>query len=204
MALYRHRFEGATTGGDPFSFGWWSDSSASLSAAQSAVVTWLSDLYAGSAGTNGYATLTAAGTAVSRVSTAEVDPATGQQLTLADDIVTVGGTSVATNLPPEIAIVVSLRTLTANRSGRGRFYLPQPTVDASTADGNIAPAQTALIADAASFAWTGSNATLSPVVYSRIQFVFRAITAFNVGDRFDSIRHRDNSAAESRSTRAMP
>lgn len=204
MALYRHRFNGQTAGGRNFSFSWWSDSSSSLSVVHTAAVTWIGDLYAGSTGTNGYATLSAAETEVTEVTSGEIDPATGQQLTLLSSSVSQGGTSIDQNLPPEIAIVASLKTLTANGTGAGRFYLPQPTTTGSGPAGNMATATPVTVRDALEFAWTGSNSVLTPVVYSRVLRLFRPITRFRVGDRWDSIRHRDNTAAEVYSEAPMP
>jgi hypothetical protein len=53
-----------------------------------------------------------------------IDPLTGKnddQVLTAETLV---GTNVGDTLPPQNAVVVSLRTAKATKSGRGRFYLP--------------------------------------------------------------------------------
>ena len=45
---------------------------------------------------------------------------------VADDVLTLAGTSTAAGLPEQNAVLVSLRTLTPGREGRGRIRLPAP------------------------------------------------------------------------------
>ncbi|WP_299316894.1 hypothetical protein, partial [uncultured Halomonas sp.] len=122
MALYRHRLEG-TFPGEVWSFGVYTDSNLSLTAMQSQ---WMTGI------TNFWATATAlfcTDVATTRATTVELDPATGRQLTGAEDTRADAGTSTATCLPFQCAPVVSLRTATLSRAGRGRFYVPSLAVD---------------------------------------------------------------------------
>jgi hypothetical protein len=104
-----------------------------------------------------------------------------------------------------VAIVVSLRSPVANRTGRGRFYLPQPTTNALTAVGRLDETAQSTIVDALTAAWTQANAAgENPVIYSRTQRATREITSFNVGDLFDTQRRRENALTENRVSAPMP
>jgi len=205
MPLYQHRFQGHCAAGDIFVFSWWSDSSVSIDTSQSNAVTWVTNFFNGPGGTDGYEAYVTPAVGVDRVTTGEITLATGQQQALRETDVAIVGTAAGDALPAEVALVVSLRTALANRTGRGRFYLPQPAVTALDADGNLDPAaQTAIVA-AATFAWTTSNAAgENPVVYSRTARATREVTSFNVGDVFDVQRRRQNSLTQQRSSAPMP
>src|SRR5690606_37795709 len=114
MALYRHRLEG-TFPGEIWSFGLYTDSNLSVAAAQSAWMTGITNFWAEAT------LLFSADVATTRAVTVELDPATGKQLTGAEDTRTDVGTSAAETLPFQCAPVVSLRTNTLSRAGRGRF-----------------------------------------------------------------------------------
>jgi hypothetical protein len=204
MALYQHRFQGVLPAGDIFVFSWWSESSVTIDTAQGKAVQWAADFWAGESGTNGYGSLCTAGVVLQRVSTGEITMATGQQQSLRETDVTHAGTATGSALPGDVALVVSLRTALANRSGRGRFYLPQPAASALADDGRVATAAQTAVADAAAFAWTGSNDSLGPVVYSRTKRTTQVISTFNVGNLFDTQRRRENALVEVRTSRTMP
>jgi hypothetical protein len=204
MALYQHRFQGALPAGDIFVFSWWSDSSVTIDTAQGVAVQWVDDLWSGPGGTDGYGAMTTAGVVVTKVSTGEITMATGQQQSLRETDVSHAGTAAGSALPGDVAIVVSLRTALANRSGRGRFYLPQPAATTLAADGKLATASQDQLVDAAQFAYSNSNNTVIPVVYSRTKRQTQAINTFNVGNLFDTQRRRENALTEIRSSRVMP
>lgn len=204
MALYQHRFQGVLPAGDIFVFSWWSESSVTIDTAQGVAVNWVTALWAGPGPGDGYASLCTAGVIVQRVSTGEITMATGQQQTLRETDVNLPGTAAGSALPGDVALVVSLRTQLANRSGRGRFYLPQPAASTLAADGKLAPAAQTDLADAAAAAWAASNTTLTPVVYSRTKRTTQTISSFNVGDLFDTQRRRENALTEVRTSRPMP
>lgn len=205
MPLFQHRYQGHLAAGDIFVFSWWSDSSLTIDTEHGNAVTWLNDFYAGPGGTDGFTAYSTGDVGVDRITTGEIDVATGQQQTLRETGVTVAGTIVGDNLPGEVALVVSLRTAVANRTGRGRFYLPQPAAVASAADGTLSvDAQSAIVA-ALSFAWGNSNgAGTNPVVYSRTNRSTAVIQTFNVGSLFDVQTRRQNSLVEARISDPMP
>lgn len=205
MPLYQHRFQGTLAAGDIFVFSWWSDTSITIDTSHGNAVQWATDFYAGRAAGTGFEDVTTPGVVTSRITTGEISVLTGQQQTLRESTVALAGVAAGDNLPAEVALVVSLRTPLANRSGRGRFYLPQMAALALAADGNVDATVQANVLDAALFAWEGANAAgENPVVYSRTNRTTQAITTFNIGDVFDVQTRRTNSLVEVRSSAAMP
>jgi hypothetical protein len=144
-----------------------------------------------------------AGVAVTEVRTALITESTGLQTQLAEDAVTHAGTATGNALPADVAITVSLRTELANRSGRGRFYLPQPAASTSTADGRIASGTVSNLVSALSNAWATYTAWGNPVIYSRKSRSTQNITSFNVGDLYDTQRRRENKLPESRTNGSL-
>lgn len=205
MPLYQHRFSGHCAAGDIFVFSWWSDTSVSIDTSQSNAVAWAEALWAGPTAGTGYTAYTTADVGIDRITTGEITMATGQQQALRETTTAIAGTATGPSQPAEVALVVSLRTALANRTGRGRFYLPQPSVEALDDDGTLlAAAQTAIV-DALESAWAAANgAGESPVVYSRTAKATREITSFDVGDVFDIQTRRQNSLTQQRVSAAMP
>lgn len=205
MPLYQHRFIGNLASGDTFSFSWWSDNSLTIDSSHGNAITWAETLWNGQDTLPGYATLCSADVSIQRITTGEISPLTGQQQTLRESNVNIPGTSESSALPADVAIVVSLRSPVANRTGRGRFYLPQPTTDALTAVGRLDETAQDTIVDALLAAWTQANAAgENPVIYSRTQRATREINSFNVGDLFDTQRRRENALTENRVSAPMP
>ena len=205
MPLYQHRFIGILASGDQFSFSWWSDNSLTIDSSHGNAITWAETLWNGQDTLPGYATLCSADVSIQRITTGEISPLTGQQQTLRESNVDIAGTSTSNALPADVAIVVSLRSPVANRTGRGRFYLPQPTTNALTAVGRLDETAQNTIVDALLAAWTQANAAgENPVIYSRTQRATREINSFNVGDLFDTQRRRENALTENRVSAPMP
>ena len=205
MPLYQHRFIGNLASGDTFSFSWWSDNSLTIDSSHGNAITWAETLWNGQDTLPGYATLCSDGVSIQRITTGEISPLTGQQQTLRESNVNIPGTSESSALPADVAIVVSLRSPVANRTGRGRFYLPQPTTNALTAVGRLDETAQDTIVDALTAAWTQANAAgENPVIYSRTQRATREINSFNVGDLFDTQRRRENALTENRVSAPMP
>lgn len=194
MALYRHRLEG-TFPGEVWSFGLYTDSSLSLAAMQSQ---WMTGI------TNFWATATAlfcTDVETTRATTVELDPATGKQLTGAEDTRADAGTSTATCLPFQCAPVVSLRTATLSRAGRGRFYAPSLAVDQVAAGRMLTTARDTL-ADAALDLVQGlTSAGGNVVIYHRATGTTSLVTSLDVGDVIDTQRRRRNKLVEARTSR---
>lgn len=196
MALYRHRLEGIFPG-EAWSFGVYTDSTLSLTAMQSQ---WMTGI------TNAWATwgpLICTDVQATRATTVEVDPATGKQLTGQDDTRSDAGTSTATCLPFQCAPVVSLRTATLTRRGRGRFYVPSLAVDQVSA-GRLLPAAQTALADGAEDLLTGlTSAGGTVVIYHRDLGTTSVVTSLDVGDVIDTQRRRRNKLIEARISRAV-
>ena len=205
MPLYQHRFHGATASGDQWVFSWWSDTSLTIDTSHGNAVAWADAFWnAGGVGP-GYGAYCTAGVVLNRISTGEITESTGQQQTLRETSVGHAGVAVGNALPADVAIVVSLRTVLANRSGRGRFYLPQPATNVLAADGTLDPVVQQDLVDIASNAWAAANSGGEiPVVYSRTLRSTQAISSFNVGSLLDTQRRRENALTESRLSAAMP
>ena len=196
MALFRHRLEG-TFPGEVWSFGVYTDSNLSLSAMQSQ---WMTGI------TNFWGTATAlfcTDVETTRATTVEIDPATGKQLTGAEDTRADAGTSEATCLPFQCAPVVTLRTATLSRAGRGRFYAPSLAVDQVSAGRMLTTARDTL-ADAAEDLVQGlTSAGGNLVIYHRGSGTTSLVTSLDVGDVIDTQRRRRNKLIESRTSRAI-
>lgn len=200
MALYHHRFIGTHTSADPWNFGWYSQGAASLSAVQAAAVTWLANLWAGPGGTNGLGSLVTAVINSTSVSTAEIDPATGKQLTRADTTAAHAGTAAGSSLPADVALVATLRSATANRKGVGRFFLPSLAVSTVDANGNVAATPLTTLTAALTFADAAFVSVSARTLYSRTDHLMRDVTAADVGNRWDTLRRRDDTASEARTS----
>lgn len=196
MALYRHRLEG-TFPGEVWSFGMYTDSNLSLTAMHSQ---WMTGI------TNFWGTATAlfcTDVETTRAVTVEIDPATGGQLTGAESTRSDAGTSEATCLPFQCAPVVTLRTSTLSRAGRGRFYAPSLAVD-QVAAGRMTTAARDTLADAAEDLVQGlTSAGGNLVIYHRGPGTTSTVTSLDVGDVIDTQRRRRNKLIEARTSRPL-
>lgn len=200
MALYHHLFKGTHTSADPWQFGWYSNSPVSNTAAQAAAVTWLTNLWNGPGGTNGLGSLVTAVIASTTVTTVEVDPATGGQLTRLDTAAAHTGAAAGNSLPPDVALVCTLRAAGANRKNLGRFFLPSLGVASCDANGNVLAASITTLTAALTFAFSGFHATGSVTLYSRTDHQLRPAVLGDVGNRWDTLRARDQTKTETRTS----
>lgn len=190
MTLYQHRFHGSLPAGDQFVFSWWANSLRTLADAQIAAVQWLTDF---TGGATGFASKVTAGVVFDRVTTGQITLATGHQTALAEDVVAIAGTAAPPSLPQELTEVVSLRTVLANRSGRGRFYLPAMASSKLTNAGKLDNAVRGDVMAKLDVAWAAYNVIGTvPVVYSRKLRTTNDVISYNMGDVFDVQTRRDN------------
>jgi hypothetical protein len=194
MALFLHRAAGVWPG-EIWNFTLHTTGSGSVGTAADAWETALATMWSGASGIGQYYTPEVV---LETATTSEIEQSTGQQLTRQDRNLGLAGTSEAEAMPPQVALVVSLLTVVANRSGRGRFYLPSPAAEVldggrldATVQGVIATAAGALFSAL-------TSASLVPVIYSRTAHTTTTITSASLGDVFDTQRRRRDKLIEER------
>lgn len=205
MPLYRHRFVGICAAGDEWSYQWYADSIRAIDAAHAAAIVWQQGVWLGATANNGWRDHVAVNVFTSSVITAQINVADGKQLLRRETGLTIAGVSAGNSLPADVALVVSLRTDLPQRTGRGRFYMPQPAASSLTLDGRVAADVVNDLDASLTAAWAGYNTGVDrPVVYSPTFRVTRPITSYNIGDLFDTQRRRENKVKEVRLTHVMP
>ncbi len=205
MALYKHVFSGLCAAGDGFTYGWYANSIRDIATAHAAVIAWNATLWNGASAGNGYKDHVVAGVSMASVKTAQIDPANGKQLALRVNGQVIVGTAAGDALPADVALCVSLRTAFPQRSGRGRFYLPQPSAGQVTGTGRVAADIIGDTIASLTAAWAAYNTGVDrPVLYSPTFRLTRDLTSFDIGDLYDTQRRRENKVTEVRSTAAMP
>lgn len=108
------------------------------------------------------------------------------------------GTGTDEPLPPQNAVVVSLRTDVPTRAGRGRFFLPSPVVTTVLDQRLDSAAQGDILHGALAMLNHMNGGTLNPVVYHRFDPTVTPIVSIDVGDVFDTQRRRRNKLVETR------
>lgn len=201
MALFLLRASGTWNGGETWNFTLHATAAVSAAAAAGSLAGALEEMWSGvgtPAGALG--TLYSPDVVLGTATAGEINEQSGQQIARADVAVNAAGTATGSSLPPQCAVVISLRTAIANRTGRGRFYLPATSVDALDA-GRISAAAQTTIANAMTRLFAELDAAaITPVIYSRTRHVTTTITDANVGDVYDTQRRRRNQLNEQRVT----
>lgn len=205
MAVYRHKFSGLCAAGDQFSYQWTVSSVRNIDDAHTAAVAWNATVWNGATAGNGYKDHVTAGVSMAQVVTVELNVADGKQLARREAGQVIVGVQAGNALPADCALVVSLRTALPQRSGRGRFYLPQPGAANLTSDGRVAADLVNDLVAALTAAWAAYNTGVDrPVIYSPTFHLTRNVISFNVGDLFDTQRRRENKVPEVRTSANMP
>lgn len=199
MAIYKHRYEGTLPLGTNFGFGWWSETSEDITLVQAAAVQWLTDFWSATV-----AAFYSTDFSFSRIATALINQSDGKQIDLREDVVTQAGSGTGVSLMGDAAVVISLRTDTTARVGRGRTYIPGGLTSCITGDGRVDNGYIAALLAGLDTAWTGYNVLRVPSIYSRTDRQMRAITKYDIGDLWDTQRRRERKAAETRTSATMP
>lgn len=137
-------------------------------------------------------------TGIDEVMVDELDPVTGKNVRQARQGMSLVGESSDEPLPPQCAIVVSLRTALPTRAGRGRFYLPAPTVT-TLVDGLLISSVTTAVANAAAAMigdMNGAGAVYE--VYHRTTKTGTPVLSVDVGNVVDTQRTRRDKLTEVR------
>lgn len=136
---------------------------------------------------------------LSSVKTASIDPLTWKQASTRIGALALAGSAAGNLLPPQSAVVVSLRTNLATRAGRGRVYLPAPAVAAAGATGQLVAAAQNAAATAVQHALQGmATASYQPIIWHRSSHTGSNITSVDVGTVFDTQRRRRDKLVETR------
>lgn len=199
MALYMLRAAGTWNGGEVWNFTLHALATIGTEQAATAWADALTEAWSG-AGTpaGALATLYSPDVVLQTATAGQIAQPGGGQVARADVTIGLPGTAVADSLPPQCAVVISLRTGLANRAGRGRFYLPATAVDAS-AGGRLSTAAQTTIANAMTRMFAALDPTgITPVIYGRLTGSTNTITSANVGDVYDTQRRRRNQLTETR------
>lgn len=199
MAIMRLRAIGAWSGGDIFNFGLHVDSTASLQATATAWAAAITDAWEGTGTPAG--SLTTYYTdemTVNAASAVSLVTATGQQIERIDVPLSLTGTSTGQQLPPQLALVVSLRTILATKRGRGRFYLPAMATNALSSGRCLPAAQTAVLNGWGRALNSLVAAGATPVVWSIGLPTPPVVSRIEVGDVFDTQRRRRDQLTEAR------
>ncbi len=205
MTLYYHRFQGKCAAGDIFNYGWHVDSVRALAAAHGAAVVWNDTLWNGSVAGNGYKDHCSVDVAMQAVTTTEINVADGKQLAQLATGQAIAGVMASNANPADVALLVSLRSALPQRTGRGRFYLPQPAIGNETTTGRVAADLINDVMANLTAAWGAYNTAVDrPVIYSTQFRVTRPIVGFNIPDLYATQRRRENKTSVSRTSANMP
>lgn len=191
MALFKHTLQG-TFPGEVWSFGLHTLGNVTVSAAETAWATAVGLFWTAAGPTFANEVVATATT------TAELDQATGKQLTRVETGSSLIGSAVSESLPYQCAPAVSFRTNLATRAGRGRFYAPSLAVEFVAGGKMTSTAQTALLDGAEAMVNSLTGAGLTTVLYGRTSHATQEVTRIDVGDVIDTQRRRRNKLVESR------
>lgn len=195
MTFYRHLMSGPNPGGDIWNASVHSQSSQTLSAVHSQFVTAITTFW-------GAATeaIFPAGERVTGLSTTQLDDNTGKNRARAESAVSFIGTGAGNAISPRVSIVISLVTALPTRAGRGRLFLPAPTLAQMDANGALLPAaQTTLSTNFAAF--VTAMHSIAPIQVYHAQFQVGGpnpipsgteVTSVKVGSILGTQRRRTN------------
>lgn len=203
MTVYSFRYTGTLPGGEQFNTGLHTVSpTADITAAMGIAIGFAQRLFldTGSGGTS-YLSLCDVSTTVTTATVTELDPVTGKAIAKREQLVSgYVGTGVGNPLPQEVAVVLTLRTLTPGPSGRGRLYMPAPTVEQVGADARlITAAQDKCLASILAGLDYLVLANYVPILFTKAK-PNRSIVRADVGNVFDAQRRRRNKLIEVRVT----
>lgn len=198
MALFRHVAHGLWNSLAPFSFTLWTTGSDDVATTQGYWHTALGLFWAQA--TPQYT----ADVTITESATYLVTEATGLATEKDVDTEALAGTDGAgALLPPQLAIVVSLRTgLLASRGLSGRIYLPATSTTGIT-DGELNAGATTDLTDGLTAMFNSLKAHQVPVLYQRKTHTTKTLVSYAVGNVLDTQRRRRDSLTETRTTIAI-
>lgn len=203
MAVYRCRIRGHSATILDWSIGFHVSAVTGVAAAlASAVADGFADMWDGvPSGTNAVKTLYDVATLADDVLVDELESDNVHNAAQATSTLTLAGTGSGFPLPPQNAVVISKVSSLPSRRGRGRMYMPPPTVDTDDS-GRLDTAARDIFAVGAKNMFTtistaaGGAYELVIVHPDFIPSAFTAFTQVKVGDVFDTQRNRRNKLKE--------
>lgn len=211
MAVYRVTYSGVLGSAEVFSMGWSFEGPAGGAAAQlAACSTWLDDFWTTNVAScfNSSSTAAPGQTTFTRMRVVEIAN-TGVVITTAEQGVSKTGSQNYVPLPPQLCLVVSLRTGISGPGYRGRFSLPAPHANTlSPTSGKIASTQHGYLLAGLNTAFDNfTTSSRFPEIVSRGEngAITRvtAVTYLELGDVFDTMRTRRNKVAEVRTAHTI-
>lgn len=187
MTIYRHVMSGPGPEGDVWSATLHSESAQTISTVHTAYLAFLSSLI----GTT-MVPLWSTDTECTAAVTDQLDPVTGANVAQERTALTYVGTATDQVLPQRVAVVIGLRTALPTRAGRGRFYLPAPTIASLTSTGLLSTTVAASLATAAASALNTMASTSAPGVYHRSTISITSVNQVTVAQVLGSQRRRTN------------
>lgn len=176
----------------------------SLSGAQTALNAFANTLWTDTGGGTGWGPRCEPATTLTLAKVASLSAVTGKQVNTSESTLALAGTGVAPMVPPQCAVVASLRTALATRAGRGRCYLPSPAVATVTTGGKLTGAARDALALAMQHGLQGLvTAGYKPVIYHRTTRTSDDVVSVDVGDVFDTQRRRRDKLSEARTSHAL-
>lgn len=200
MTLYRHVVKG-TFPGESWSCTLHSTGTLSVSAANAAWATAWGVLWNGiTTPADNINQLISSIVETTQFVTAVLDPVSLKQTSLNESTAALLGTAATTSLPPQDSCVITWRTATPTRGGRGRMYLPVFASSALT-QGLLNSASQTIVAKAGfNLLNSLSGAGLQAVLLNRTTQATTVITGGDVGNVIDTQRRRRDKLVETRVT----
>jgi hypothetical protein len=205
MTTFSCRLIGKLAAGESWSSGFHVDGAGTVTDCTTVLQSACTSLWQGNGGSvSGIATAYSTTTQQTAVLVYALDPNTGKATASQEGVAVHTGNSNAAPLPPEVALVASLRSDTPGPSGRGRMYLPGPSVASVGPAGEVIVGAPPAIADSVALMLTVmGQGGFTPILWStgRLQRIIRRV---EIGNVYDVQRRRRNDLIEVRSVAQVP
>jgi hypothetical protein len=128
--------------------------------------------------------------------TDQLDEFTWKNVAQLADLQTETGTSVGKAVSPRDCLVVGLRTPLPTRAGRGRMFLPSPSADHYTAEGEFITGELNTLCDEFAAALATMRGIVQPVIAHRATRTTTPITRVTIGNIAGIQRRRTNKVTQ--------
>lgn len=205
MTFYRHTLSGAVDG-ELWAINWYtSDGGAgNIDDAQAALVAAANTLWTDGGAGAGWGPQVPSIVTLTSAKTASLNALTFKQQSTRIGALALAGTNVGNMAPAQCAIVASLRTDLATHAGRGRIYLPAPSVSALGVSGQLASTPQTNASHAVAHMLSGMHtAGYQPIIWHRGSHTGTNIISVDVGQIVDTQRRRRDKLIETRVSTAV-